>query len=416
MIALPRRQPRSIRPVRTVTGSHRLGLLLRLKRFIRDKPEWHHDIITQRAPKHERRGGHVPDMRCNKALAGCRKIVAADADRPRLRCKFARQQPRYRSSVFFAIRHQERPFTGFNPQRGIVEHRDTVIVAYRYICQVDGRIGGQYTVRVVLKTVVRHHLCRAEPIRNDVIAQRKLLHLGVVGQQLFPRRGQILERRQRSNKGTNRQLARQHQQSADQKEKERRQLGDEVVEELHEELLAIDQPPDLEQPTQPCADHSHSMTPTCVAPQCFGPGSNLDNLCSQLTDLLDPRLVEQVNPPLQARDQPGLQGDQRHRCQAEPDILDKEEGKDRQHLPGLQNRLGNGIPHDAAQGLRLGRDHRNQLTLGRSHVVAARKEQQARDQDVSKPSQQTLRQRSFHRVDPHLHQPVDHDGYEKGET
>ena len=77
---------------------------------------------------------------------------------------------------------------------------------------------------------------------------------GVVGQQFFPRAGQILVGGKGCDQCANRHMTQNDQIAPDGKEKERRQLGQEVVEKLHEEFFAIDRQPDKKQNAQTVGD------------------------------------------------------------------------------------------------------------------------------------------------------------------
>ena len=73
-----------------------------------------------------------------------------------------------------------------------------------------------------------------------MILDPRILQLLVVGQQFLPRPCEVLVGSKRGDKRAEREIALDDQIATDGEEEERCNLGDEVVEEFDEELLAID--------------------------------------------------------------------------------------------------------------------------------------------------------------------------------
>ena len=154
-----------------------------------------------------------------------------------------------------------------------------------------------------------------------------------------------------------------HQIAADRKEEERRQLPDQVVEEFHEEFLAVDPVPDREKLGQTVADLRQPVTAPAIHQQGACARRRFTHFGRKTAHLLYPLLVELVDLRLKMRDQPGLQGDERDRGEPEPEALQKEKPEDGDHLPRLHERLGNCIAHHAAHGFGFRRYHGYEFAL-----------------------------------------------------
>ena len=260
-----------------------------------------------------------------------------------------------------------------------------------------------------VKEILLDHPGGREAFGDRLPAQGHVLKLVVVGQKLFPGAGEVLVGRQCRHQGAHRDAPGDRQVAPDGVEEEGRQLADEVVEELHEELLLEDLEPQRVEPPEPVRNHGHPVAPAAIDAQGAGPHRALANLRRKGTHLNDALLVQEVDLALQLGDQPSLERDKRAGRQAEGPALEEKKAQDRQHLPGLEHWLGYSIAHQAAHGLGFRCHHRHELTLARALEVGRREAQDAGNQGIAEAPQQPLGKDAFHRVDAHLHDAVQQD-------
>ncbi len=97
------------------------------------------------------------------------------------------------------------------------------------------------------------HPGRLELLDDLLVGDLRICLDLVVVEQLLPRRAEILVGGEHRDQRAERQAALDDQIAADREEEERRQLADEVVEELHEEFAVVDLEPDV-------VDHAEDMS------------------------------------------------------------------------------------------------------------------------------------------------------------
>jgi len=180
------------------------------------------------------------------------------------------------------------------------------------------------------------------------------------------------------------------------------------IDKLHKEFFLIDLKPDIKQTAQAVADHCHPVTPAPIDPQRRGTNGPFTDFCRQSAHLYDPFFVQQIDLALQFGDQPRLKRNERDGRHAKGKRLQKQERKNRQHLTGLQDRLRHCIAHQTAHGFAFGGDHADQFALACALKIGLGETQDARDQSIAEPAQQSFGQHTFHGVDAHFHQAVRH--------
>ena len=123
------------------------------------------------------------------------------------------------------------------------------VIAYRNIAQRDFALQMRDRLRRPFKQGFVDHVLGGKPLCHDLPAQGHVLCLVIVSQQLFPRVREVLVGGKCGDQRADGDLTPDGQIATNSIEKERRQLCDEVVEELHEELLLEDPESDLKKVT-----------------------------------------------------------------------------------------------------------------------------------------------------------------------
>ena len=348
----------------------------------------------------------MADARGDHALMQIVQRMVPDANAATGGHGFAGHDLRQRAAVFVAGGGDGDAAARRQGGGDVFEHGIAVGVAHGHAVQHHVTVQTRQAVGLAIELVFVDHARRGKPFGDGFPAQLHVLRLVVVVQQFLPRAGQVLVGGQRRDQRAQADLTLNDQIAADREEKERGQLGDEVVEKLHEEFLLVDVKADLVEPPQTVGDHSHPVTPAAVHPQRRRTGRAFADLGRQRTHLHHTFLVQQVDAPLQFGDQPCLQGDQRTGGKAEGDRLGKQEPQNRQHLPRLQHRLRQRVAHQPAHRLAFRGDHADQLALRGTFEIGLGEPQDARDQAIAVTPQHAFGQHALHGVDAHLHQPV----------
>jgi hypothetical protein len=129
----------------------------------------------------------------------------------------------------------------------------------------------------------------------DVLLRR------IPGQDFLPRRQDVLVGRQHGHERAERQAALEHQEAAHRVEKERRDLCQEVVQELDEELALEDVEADRVDPAEPVADVGALAQERVVGADLGGAGDRLADAVRTARGLLHPLLRQLVDLLLQLR-------------------------------------------------------------------------------------------------------------------
>jgi hypothetical protein len=231
----------------------------------------------------------------------------------------------------------------------------------------------------------------------------------IVAQKLAPGRGDILLGGDHGGERADRHLALQHEVATDRVEEERAELGDEVVQELDQELLLVDVVTNPEHRAELLAELRPLVRRGVVGAHVARPRRNLADLLGVATDLAHPLLAQRVDLPLQLGDQPDLQGIERHRCQTQHPVLHEHEEQAGEQRAGLQPRRAHRLADEPPQGLGLGVDHLHQLALADPAVVGQGKAQHVAVELVAQPAQHALGDDPGEHVDHVLDQPADKD-------
>ena len=212
----------------------------------------------------------------------------------------------------------------------------------------------------------------------------------IVGQQLLPRRVQLLVRADHRDQRAEGQIARDDQVAADREEEERAELGDEVVEELDEELLLVDLVADLVDHAEIAAEPRALVLGRVVGANVAHAGDGLPDPFRQVADLTDPQLAERVDLPLQLGDDVDLDRIEDDRRDAHDRVLGEHEREDRDQRAALERRQRERVADEAADRLGLGRDHGDDLARRHAPEVRQGEAQDAGVELVAQPPQHAL--------------------------
>ena len=353
----------------------------------RARPQRHQQIVPDGALKQIGVRIGIADPRRKHGLMQLCQIMPRHRDPPAARHGLAHQKL-CQSVAFGLVGHLKRDARAFGYfEVQIIQDRIPVRCAQRHMFQHNWAAQMRDFIGLAFEQARVDLAPRGETFNDHIPPQRHVLRLVVIGQQFLPRARQILVGGQGRDQRAHRDLPLDRKIPPHGIEKERCQLGDEVVEKLHEEFLLVDLEADLEQLAQPVGEQRQTVTPAAVGAQIGDTGGGLADFRRQVPHFLDPLFVQQVDLPLQHRDEIRLQRDQCDARQPEPRGLQEEEQQDDQHLPRLEHRLGNRIAHQPAHRLCLRGDHRHQLALTGVFEIAARKTHHPRDQLIAEATQ-----------------------------
>ena len=257
---------------------------------------------------------------------------------------------------------------------------------------------------------------RLELLGHLVVLDLHVEPLLVPVDQLLHRARQVLVGGDHRDQRADVEPAADRQQAAGRVEEEGRQLGQEVVEEFHEELALKDLVADREDSAEAGRDLGPLVVGGVVGLDFH---RAVDQLADPARELARGELAfpaQNQNAPPQARNDEGLGQDDGGRDQAEPDALGQDEDHGGQGLAAEECRRHEGIADEAAQGLHLVLDHGRDLGLLDPARVRQREAQQAVDQLVAQAAQHALAHAALERVDHELEQAVGEDQRQEGEA
>src|SRR5262249_3193785 len=237
---------------------------------------------------------------------------------------------------------------------------------------------------------------------------RVLLDLVEV-EELLPGRGEILVGRNDRNERAERQGASDDEIAADRIEEERRQLVDQVVEELREEFALINLEADVINATQDVRKVSELQLDCIVSLDLDDARCGFLDLVGNNADRAHPLLAELVHLELQLRDNVALHRVERDCSDPEDRILHEHEEDHRQQLPALEQRQVERVADEAAELLAFDRDHRNDLGRRILVEVRQREAQQPLIQRIAEAAQHPLAEPALVGVDEIFEAAVDQD-------
>ena len=214
------------------------------------------------------------------------------------------------------------------------------------------------------------------PRHLERLEEKLVLALGVFldlveVEELLPRVGELLVGGDDRHEGAEGQVVLDHEVAADGVEEERRDLGDEVVGELDEELEAIDQDPDPVDLPDPLGVLGPLEPGGVVGTDLADPAHHLPDALGERAGEPDPLLLPRVELALQLRDEPHLHRVQRDGGHSEDGVLDEHEDQQGDEHPALERGQGDGIADVAAERVGLRDDGGDQLAPARSGGTAA---------------------------------------------
>ena len=220
--------------------------------------------------------------------------------------EFAGEKFRKSATVFIAGRGDRHACGRSKGDVNVFEHHVAVRVLHANVAEHHITVERWHFFRLTIKQRAIDHTIGGKPLHDGFPAQRHVCTLVVIGQQFFPRAGQVLVRGKCRHKGADRHFTLDREVATNRVEEEGRELTDEVVEKLHEELLLEDLKANGKEPAQPVREHRHSEAPPAVGAQRAGPCGAFANLSGQRADLDHAFLVQQVDLALQFGDEPSL--------------------------------------------------------------------------------------------------------------
>ena len=236
-----------------------------------------------------------------------------------------------------------------------------------------------------------------------------VLHALVVIEQFLPRRRQVLVGADHGDQGAERHVPHDDQIAADGIEEERRQLGDEIIEELDEELQFGDLDADDENRAEPFGEVGQLEICRAVGVHVRSSGDHLAQPLGEFSHNLYPSLGLDVDELLDPRDEVHLDRIERNRGDADQRVLDEDEGQQDHQLAALEGGQRKGLAEEAAEGLGLGYHHGHDLALRDAPEVGQREAHDLLDQLVAQAAQDALGHGAAVNVDPQLEAAVDED-------
>ena len=213
-----------------------------------------------------------------------------------------------------------------------------------------------------------------------VFALRVFLDLVEV-QQLLPRIGELLVGGDDRYQGPEGQIALDHEVAADGIEEERRDLGNEIVGELDEELQAVDHHPDAIDFADPLGVVGALEPGRVMGVDLADSGCHLADPLGEGPRESDPLLLSRIEPLLQLGNEPHLDRIERDGGDAENGILDEHEDQQGDEHSALERRQRDRIADVAAEQIGLGNDGGHELSL-RGPAKPRERETQHSDKEV----------------------------------
>src|SRR5665213_711854 len=250
------------------------------------------------------------------------------------------------------------------------------------------------------------HVGRFELLDDLVVGEPRVLVVLVEVEQLLPRRRQILVRRQHRDQRAERQVAPDHQVAAD-REEERGELPDKVVEKFDEELAPVNLEPDVVDGAEKMGEVAELQLHGIVGLDLGDPGGGFLNPVGDDAYRADTALAELVHNALQPGDDVALNRVERHRRGAQHRVLNKHEEDDGQQLPALKQRQHERVADEPAELLAFGGDHRDDLRRRCLLEIARREAHQAQIERIAEAPQHPLAELTLQRVDAVFEAAVD---------
>ena len=300
-----------------------------------------------------------------------------------------------------------------NAERQALDAVDDAVLAVRE--RRRGDVAGQRRDRRrgIVEEPLVDHACRLE-LRDDLLVlDPDVLLRRVPGEQFLPRAQDVLVRGEHRDQRAQRQAPLDDEVAAGRIEEERRDLREEIVQELDEELALEDVVADRVDLPEPMADVGALELQRVVAADLGKARDRFADAIGQLARRLHALLREQVDRPLQLRNQVDLRRVEGDRRQSQPEVLVEDEHDVRHEQAALENRQHDRIADEAADGFRLRDDHRNDLAGGHRLELRQRKAQHLVVEIVAQPAQRPLADDAGVDVDPILERPVDRDEREQ---
>ena len=217
-----------------------------LARPARLQPERQRDVFAKTAEEHHRARGRVAHAPCDRPLMQARQRLPRHRDAARRRQQFTRQHFGKRAAILVAGGGDGDGAGGRQGDGDILQHHVPIRVLHAHPVQHHLPVQRRYLPRLRLEERAVDHARRREAFGDRLPAQRHVRTLVVIGEQFLPGAGEVLVGRQRRHQRAHGHIAPDRQIAADGIEEEGRQLSDEVVEKLHEELLLEDLETDFE--------------------------------------------------------------------------------------------------------------------------------------------------------------------------
>ncbi len=390
-----------------VVATRRLGFPLHVTDAIEDR-------VLDGALRKERVGTHEGDAAAAHGHRNILEIGLAEGDPAAVRRQKASQnlENGFGAARGSAIEGHDVPDT--HAERQIVEETRAVLVDHRHVVE------RHLTVDVRHRPVV---VGRRQEFHAGI--DRELLdHLGVFDldvepllipiDQVLHGRGKILVGRDHGDELADVEMPHNGQESSHHVEKEGRDLGQKVVQELDEELPLVEREADLEDRGKPARDFGPLVVRRIV-------GVDAGDIVDDLADA--PRERPRGQLPLatedqllapQPRDHHALDQEQADGDQPEREVLDQDEDDRGQDLATEEHRLNEGVADEAAERLHLVLDHRGDFGALDSTELRRREAQDTVDQLVAQLTEHALAEPALVEVDVIFEEAVDDDQEQEG--
>ena len=257
------------------------------------------------------------------------------------------------------------------------------------------------------------HVGDMELLDDLLVFDRDILLVLVVIEQFLPRCRHVFVGGEHRHQRAKRQAAFDDEIAADHKEEKRRQIADQIVQELDKELTIVDFEPDIVDFAEAMGDFGKLVLRAVIDADLDPRGDGFADAVGKAPDLADAGAAESADDALHLRDQIALQRVERQRRGTQHRVLYEHENQDRQQGAGLRDRHRIGFADKAADRLQLGGDHRDDLARGDAIEMVQRKAQHALVELVAQAAQHALAELPLFDVDVQLEPAVDQDQRQK---
>ena len=370
--------------------AHRLGRLVIGRR--RDRPDFQAEqqIVAHRQREEVGLLADIGRARAQDVLGELEEVLAVELDR----AAGGQRQPRQHLAQHLLARARAadhgQPDGGRQDERHAVELLHPAVLGDRHAGQ--RQLGAERRRRAVGDRLqfLRHHALGLELVDHLFVLDLHVLALLVPVDQLLDRRGQVLVGEQHADHGADVHLAGDGEIAADQVDRERRRLRQEVVPELGDELLLVEIEADLEDAAQPLGDVGALVVGRAVDVDLVDAVGRLGDAAGELARR-DLALAAQHEHRLaQPRDDRHLHRQQHDDDDAQQPVLHQDEDDRRQRLAAQEHRLHEGVADEAAERLDLVLDHGGELGLLDLAEVGRREAQDAVVELVAQAAQHAL--------------------------